>query len=212
MWLEGLLGDTDLLRLIKRYFAWFVVNLKSAQRQHKYENRPEIQMPCMQYFSANTGLRCKTYVFLFLVSGCKTWHCCTNDLMPTNDNPPVTMTKKCLIIHICFRWRTTHQPYASKTLNAFSPTSEPSLKTDPWYLAPVCFSKWKLWKLRHRRRLFTIVLYYSVFYYLFCTIVLNKYWTYTCDHHLHCMSYLHPRVRNAQNIQIICRDLIFWGK
>ena len=78
----------------------------------------------------------------FLILGlCKTWHCCTNDLMPTNGNPPVTMTKKCLIIHICFRWRTTHQPYASKTLNAFSPTSEPSLKIDPWYIAAVCFSK-----------------------------------------------------------------------
>ena len=38
MWLEGLLGDTDSLRLIKRYFAWFVVTLKSVQRQHKYEH------------------------------------------------------------------------------------------------------------------------------------------------------------------------------
>ena len=55
MWLEELLGDTDSLRLIKRYFAWFVVTLKSAQRQHKYENRPEIQMPYIQYFSANKG-------------------------------------------------------------------------------------------------------------------------------------------------------------
>ena len=121
--------------------------------------------------------------------------------------------------YICFRWRTTHQPYASKTLNAFSPTSEPSLKIDPWHLISCCSAffkmvhvSWKLWKLRHRRRLFSIVLYYSVCYYLFCTIVLNKYWTYTCDHHLHCMSYLHPRFKNAQNIQIICRDLIFWGK
>ena len=158
--------------------------------------------------------------FPFLASVCKTWHCCTNYLMPTNGNPPVTMTKKCFkIIHKCFRWRTTHQPYASKTLNAFSPTSEPSLKIDPWHLISCCsaFFKmvhvaWKLWKLRHCRRLFSIVLYYSVCYYLFCTIVLNKYWTYTCDHYLHCMSYLHPRFKNAQNIQIICRDLIFWGK
>ena len=90
--------------------------------------------------------------------------------------------------HICFRWRTTHQPYASKTLNAFSPTSEPSLKIDPWHLISCCsaFFKmvhvaWKLWKLRHRQRLFTIVLYYSICYYLFCTIVLIKYWTYTCN-------------------------------
>ena len=124
--------------------------------------------------------------------------------------------------HMCFRWRTTHQPYASKTLNAFSPTSEPSPKIDPWHLISCCsaFFKmvhvaWKLWKLRHRRRLFTIVLYYSICYYLFCTIVLIKYWTFTCDWpplHLHCVSYLHPRVKNAQNIQIICCDLIFWGK
>ena len=58
-------------------------------------------MPFIQYFAANKGLRCKTYVFLFLASVCKTWYCCINDLMPTNGNPPVTMTKKCLIIHIC---------------------------------------------------------------------------------------------------------------
>ena len=145
MWLEGLLGDTDLLRLIKRYFAWFVVNLKSAQRQHKYENRPEIQMPCMQYFSANTGLRCKTYVFLFLASVCKTWHCCTNDLMPTNGNPPVTMTKKCLIIHTYVLGEELHISHTLQkpwTRSPRHPSRARKLIPDTWYLAAVRFSKW----------------------------------------------------------------------
>ena len=101
-------------------------------------------MPFTQYFSANKGLRCKTFVFLFLASVCKTWYCCTNDLMLTNGKSPVTMTKKCLIIHTYVLGEELHISHTLQkpwTRSPRHPSRAWKLIPDTWYLAAVCFSK-----------------------------------------------------------------------
>ena len=145
MWLEELLGDTDSLRLIKRYFAWFDVTLRGAQRQHKCEHILKIvqKSKCPLYtISLQKNDRGAIEVFFFLASACKTWHCCTNYLMPTNGNPPVTMTKKCLIIHIYVSGEELHISHTLQkpwTRSPRHPSRAWKLIPDTWYLAAVCF-------------------------------------------------------------------------